>query len=79
MSEQEIENIEIHDVYEYVSDIGQKYISTREGITEKSKDNKKIMKACLVTHGYEEHLHNLKRFSNIQTQSYASCNINSLC
>ena len=27
---------------------------------EKSKDNKKIMKACLVVHGYEEDLPNLK-------------------
>ena len=44
--------------------MGQKCISTRWVIMEKSKDNKKIMKACLVTHGYEENLHNLEADSS---------------
>ena len=54
----EIENMEIQKVCECVPDIGQKYTSTRWMITEKFKDNKKIMKACLVC-GYKD-LHNLK-------------------
>ena len=54
----EIENMEIHGVYECLPDIGQEWISTRWVITEKSKDNK-IMKVCLVAHGYED-LYNLK-------------------
>ena len=49
----EIENIEIHEVYECVPGMGQKCLSTKWMITEKSKDNKKIIKACLVAHGYE--------------------------
>ena len=56
----EIENMEIHGVYEYVPDIGQKYISTRWIIMEKFKDKRKIMKACLVAYSYEEDSHNLK-------------------
>ena len=53
----DIENMEIHEVYECVSGMSQKCISTR-WVTEKSKDNKKIMKAR--AHGYKEDLHNLK-------------------
>ena len=50
--------MEIQPVYECVPDMGQKCISTRWVITEKSKDNK-IMKAHFVARGYED-LHNLK-------------------
>ena len=53
----EIENWEIHGVYECVPDIGQKCISTRWVITEKFKDKRKIMKDCLVAHGYDEDLY----------------------
>ena len=56
----EIENMEIHKVYECVLDMDQKCMSTRWVITEKFKDNKIIMKAHLVACGYEEYLHNLK-------------------
>ena len=56
----EIENMEIHGVYEYVIDIGQKCISTNWVITEKFKDKRKIMKACSVACVYEEDSHNLK-------------------
>ena len=56
----EIENMEIHGVYECVPDFGQKCISTRWVIMEKFKDKRKIMKACLVARGYEENSHNLK-------------------
>ena len=56
----EIENMEIHGVYECVPDIGQKCISTRWVITEKFKDKRKIMKARFITCGYEEDSHNLK-------------------
>ena len=61
----EIENMEIHWVYESVPDIGQKCISTRWVITEKFKDKKKIMKAYRVAHGYEEDSHNMKTDSPI--------------
>ena len=54
----EIENMEIHEVYECVPDMGQKCISRRWVIIEKSK---KIIKACFVACGYEEDLHNLKK------------------
>ena len=50
----ERENIEIHRVYEYVHDIGQKYISIRWVIMEKFKDKRKIMNVHLVACGYEE-------------------------
>ena len=52
--------MEIQRVYEYVPDIGQKCISTKWVIVEKFKDKRKIMKACLVAHGYEEASYNLK-------------------
>ena len=43
-----------------MADMGQKCISTRWVIMEKYKDNKMIIKTCLVAHGYEEDKHNLK-------------------
>ncbi|GAB1599998.1 hypothetical protein Ahia01_000277300 [Argonauta hians] len=58
--ERELENMKAHEVYECVPNIGQKCISTRWVITEKVKDNKKVMKARLVARGYEENSHSLK-------------------
>ena len=48
-------------------DIGKKCISTRWVIMEKFKKKKKIMRACLVAHGYEEDSHNLKTDSPTYT------------
>lgn len=56
----ELENMKVHEVYECVPDMGQKCISARWVITEKSMNGKKIMKAHLVARGYEEDSHNLK-------------------
>ena len=56
----EIENMEIHGVYECVPDFGLKWISIRWVIMEKFKDKMKITKACLVARGYKENSHNLK-------------------
>ena len=44
----EIENIEIHGVYERLPDICQKCIATRWVIIEKFTEKRKIMKACIV-------------------------------
>ena len=52
--------MEIHGVYECVTDIGRKCISTRWVITEKFKDKRKIMKAYFVVCGCKEESHKLK-------------------
>ena len=62
--------MKMHEVYKCVPDMGQTCISTRWVITEKSKDNKKIMRASLVASTYED-LPNLKKDS--------TCNCDAVC
>ena len=77
-NKREIENIEIHGVYECMLDNGQKCLSTRWVIMEKLKDKWKIMKAHLVAGGYEEDSHNLKTDSLTCSPEAVYCNVNSL-
>ena len=48
VKKREIENMEIHEVYVCLPDMGQKCISTRWVITVKSKEIKKRMKSHFV-------------------------------
>ena len=50
----EVQNLVEHDVYEAVKDLGQSKVSTRWVITEKEKDDNRVVKARLVARGFEE-------------------------
>lgn len=60
----ETENMKNHVIYECVPYIGQKRISIKWVMSERYKDNKKIMKVHFVSHGYEEDSYNLKTDSS---------------
>ena len=61
--EKEIKNLIENDVFESVQNENQPTISSRWIITEKFKDGKKIVKACLVARGFEEDLSNFTKDS----------------
>lgn len=50
----ELNNLISNDVFEEVSDAGKPVITTKWVITEKFKDEKKVVKARLVARGFEE-------------------------
>ena len=49
-----VKNLVEHDVYDIVKDHGQPTVSTRWVITEKEKDDGRVVKARLVARGFEE-------------------------
>ena len=56
----EIDNLVENNVFDVVPDTGQRRISTKWVITEKIKNEKKIIKARLVARGFEEKLENTR-------------------
>ena len=50
----ELQNWKEHNVYSNVDSVGQRCISTRWVISEKMKDEKSVLKARLLYHGFEE-------------------------
>ena len=56
----ELKNLVDHDVFEAVPDVGQCRVSTKWVITEKIKDDKRIVKGRLVARGFEEKLQNTR-------------------
>ena len=61
--ELEMLNWQENDVYEEVEDRGQEFLSVRWVITEKVKDGKPVVKACLVARGFEEDTSNFRKDS----------------